>query len=255
MGKHIRKEIGYGILVLVLVSFGLGCKESEIITYSQLDGKLYLIDKDTYAQTELSDLSAFAIENASALTFATEDTLYLHRGLDTTLFEVDVTDPASPAVTEIGDCPNCGGGMALCDDGLLYSVTGDPSQLYIIDPATAQGTLVGDLGISTGTTGLTCDPGTDELYVFGGNVDALYTIDKATGAATLVGPAGIDVVGAVGLEFDPLSPYTLYASLDVSGSGSFALHRLDPATGAATYLSALPMGNKNLAARVVEKEE
>ena len=242
------------LLVLTLISLGIGCTESQIITYSQQDGKLYVIDKATYAQTELTDLSAFSIEDGSALTFITRDTFYLHRGTDTTLFRVDISNPASPIVTELGNCPECGGGMARCKDGVLYSVTGEPSNLYIIDPVTLDSTLVGGLGIYTGTLGLTCEPTTDELYVLGGNVDALYTINKATGQATLKGSMGIDVQGGIGLEFDPLSPYTLYASVSISGGETYTLLTIDPNTGAATILADLIHGNKNLGARIIDKE-
>jgi len=256
----VKKSPGIGnaclLLVLALASLGTGCTESQIVTYSQLDGKLYVIDKATYSQTELSDLSSFSIDDGSALTFITKDTFYLHRGTDTTLFRGDITDPASPVVTALGTCPSCGGGMARCKDGVLYSVTGEPvSNLYIIDPVTLDSTFVGSLGIYTGTLGLTCEPTTDELYVFGGNVDALYTVNKPTGQATLKGPAGIDVQGGVGLEFDPLPPYTLYASVSLTGDATYTLLSIDPATGAATTLTTLANGNKNLGSRIIDKEE
>jgi hypothetical protein len=256
----VRRRPGTGnaclLLVLALACLGIGCTKSQIVTYSQPDGKLYLIDKATYSQTELSDLSSFSIDDGSALTFITRDTFYLHRGTDTTLFRGDITDPASPVVTALGTCPSCGGGMAQCKDGVLYSVTGEPiSNLYIIDPVTLDSTFVGSLGIYTGTLGLTCEPTTDELYVFGGNVDALYTVNKTTGQATLKGPAGIDVQGGVGLEFDPLPPNTLYASVSLTGGPDYTLYSIDPATGTATFLSNLAHGNKNIGARIIEEEE
>jgi hypothetical protein len=241
------------LLVLALACLGMGCTESQIVTYSQLDGKLYVIDKATYGQTELSDLSGYGIEDGSALTFITKDTFYLHRGIDTTLFAGDISNPASPIVTELGTCPDCGGGMARCKDGLLYSVSGNPSNLFIIDPVTLDSTLVGGLGIYTGTVGLTCEPTTDELYTFAGNADELYTVNKTTGQATLKGPAGVDLHGGVGLEFDPLTPYTLYASLSLPGVEMYALYAIDPNTGAATFLSNLEHGNKNLGARIIDK--
>jgi len=238
-------------LALLITSMLLGCN-SEIITYCQDDMKLYVIDKDTYAMTVLSDLSAFHITEASALTFLDDETFYLHRGETQTLFLGDITDPANPTVTELGHCPASGGGMARCADGVLYSVF--DNELYIIDPADLENpALVGPLGVVTGNLGLTCEPTTDQLYVFGGAEDKLYTIDKATGQAAEVGPAGIDVTGGVGLEFDPEDPHTLYGSfqMDVFETKLYFLYEIDAATGAASSMAYLPRGNKNLGARTV----
>jgi hypothetical protein len=233
----------------------MGCNP-EILTYNQDDMTLYKIDIDNnYIMEPVSDLSAFGIPEASALTFITDETFYLHWGETQTLFLGDITDELNPMVTELGNCPACGGGMARCADGNLYSVHApnqiDPSSLYIIDPADLENpTLVGSLGFNTGNLGLTCQPDTDVLYVFGATPDALYTLDKTDGSATSVGAAGIDVTGGVGLEFDPEDPDTLYASFSLAGL--YYLYEIDASTGAAAFLASLPKGNKCLGARTVQ---
>lgn len=212
--------------------------------------KLYVIDKDAHPETELADLSASSLVEASALTFITKNKLYIHRGSTTTLFLVDITDLLSPVVTELGDCPKCGGGMALCKDGNLYSV--NINELYIIDPTDLENpTWVGSLGFNTGNLGMTCHPTTDELYVFAAAANALYTLDKADGYASVVGPSDYECQGGVGLEFDPKEPYTLYASLDVFDTQEYYLFTIDPASGATVFHSYLSHGNKNLGARIV----
>ena len=257
------------LLVLVLGGVGSSCptsEKSEIVTYCEVTKSAYVIDKGTYQQTLLANLSEFGPDAASSLTFSTKEryatTFYLHGAGDTpsgrALYEVDISSPQSPTVVELGDCPRCGGGMAMCADGVLYSVYAQPadetSRLYIIDPVTLGETLVGSLGFNTGNLGLTCEPVTDRLYVFSRDQDALYIIDKETAEATQVGPANLGVEGGVGLQFDPKRPSDLYLSVDMAPypDRSYELYMLDPYTGEARHLAPLPYGNKNLGARIVE---
>ncbi len=269
------------LLVLVLGCAGCpGSEYSEIVTYCQESEGVYVIDKGTYQQTLLANLSGLGIDKASSLTFCTKQRystqFYLHaNSIDPAyqdppqraLFRVDISQPQSPSVEELGLCSKCGGGMAMCADGVLYSVYGrdydhEPeglSHLYIIDPVTLEHTHVGGLteggeGFFTGNLGLTCEPVTDRLYLFSRDMDALYIVDKETAEATQVGPANLNVQGGVGLQFDPKRPSDLYLSVDMAPypDRSYELYMLDPYTGEARHLAPLPYGNKNLGARIVE---
>jgi len=264
--RRFRMGRPAAVLALVLGFTGWGCDRSEIITFNDIDHKLYVIDKDTYEMEALADLSGgFALTNPSALTFTTSEKyaedLYLHADGTTpsgrALYEVNISDPLSPTVVMLGDCPRCGGGMAMCKDGLLYSVYGDEatlSHLYIIDPVTVDATWVGCLGFFTGNVGLACEPTTDELYTFSQREDALFTVDKTTGQATQVGlQAGLNIPGGIGLEFDPLNPFKLY--LAAMMDPAYHLYELDPATGLPTHLRDLPNGERNLGARIVEDKD
>jgi hypothetical protein len=281
--KHLveEKEIGMNavrgvrlgwtvvLLALVLGFTGWGCDRSEIVTYCDDTLKLYVIDKATAVQSELVDLSSFGLLEPSALTFDTSQKyavdLFLHAQSTTpsgrSLYKVNISDPLSPTVVPLGDCPKCGGGMAMCKDGQLYSVYGDEttlSELFVIDPVTLNHTLVGGLGFFTGNVGLACEPTTDELYLFSQREDALFIVDKATGHATQVGgQTGLNVPGGIGLEFDPLNALNLYLAANMAtGPGpQYQLYTLDPSTGAPTYVGDLPNGERNLGARVVEEEE
>jgi len=265
--REVRIGWSVAMLALMLGLSGWGCDRSEIVTFDDVSHKLYVIDKETYEMQELADLSGeFALTNPSSLTFTTSEKyavdLYLHADGETpsgrALYQVNIADPLSPTVVSLGDCPKCGGGMAMCKDGILYSVYGTEatsSELYVIDPVTLQHSLVGGLGFFTGNLGLACEPTTDELYAFSQREDALFTVDKATGHATQVGgQAGLDVQGGIGLEFDPLNPLQLYLAGMMEDS-EYHLYQLDPATGASTHLGILPNGERNLGARIVEKED
>jgi PKD repeat protein len=110
--------------------------------------------------------------------------------------------------------------------GVFYA--SDSSNLYIIDPATGNYTLVGPFG-----TGLMIDiamgPNGD-MYGHDIGTDSIYWIDPATGAATLIGgPTGYNANYAQGLDFDN-EDGTLYIFLYI-GSGANVYGIVDLATG------------------------
>lgn len=92
--------------------------------------------------------------------------------------------------------------------GVLYGAdgsAGNPSNLYILDPAT--GGVISNAGlIGFAVTGLAVDPTTGILYgATSASIRSLITIDKATGAGALVGGFVLDRRSATiaDIAFDP----------------------------------------------------
>ncbi len=107
-------------------------------------------------------------------------------------------------------------GMAFSPEHVLYAVEDTNSSLYIIDPETAETTLVGSLGIDIAQAGLTFTNDGTLYMVQGDDQGALYTIDITTGLASLVGafePDNIDSLAWDGSKMWALGSYafnTLY---------------------------------------------
>jgi hypothetical protein len=76
-------------------------------------------------------------------------------------------------------------GLTFRQDGLLYGASQETDSLYRIDPATAQATFVGNLGIDLHGGDITFDD-VDRLWAWSniGSASGLYQIDPATGAAS-----------------------------------------------------------------------
>lgn len=120
-----------------------------------------------------------------------------------------------------------------------------PSSLYVIDPITGAGTLIGtDLGHAVNS--IAVDPTTGIMYgtttswsaSFNGGFNGLLQIDTTTGTATQVGAFGVDPFG---------SPFFSVLGLSFNSSGNaFGWHdpfqdnavTINKATGAATEIGA-----------------
>ena len=133
---------------------------------------------------------------------------------------------------------------AFAQGEVLYGCNGgggddvpNPSNLYLINPATGAATLVGPMGISRCSGLAFSADGT--LFAVGQDPDgvedetSLFTVDPSTGAATLVGPSPHSFGPRVaGLSFR--SDNKLFAYLEADDG----LGRLNKATGAVTELGA-----------------
>jgi peptidoglycan hydrolase-like protein with peptidoglycan-binding domain len=104
------------------------------------------------------------------------------------------------AGTDYGDAVTFYTGSCLSAGSVLYGVDGlnsnpNPPNLYTIDPATGDTTVIGPVGYKI--TGLAFDPTTGILYGntgnAGSNQNSLFTINTTTGAGTLLGT--IDIGG------------------------------------------------------------
>ena len=121
--------------------------------------------------------------------------------------------------------------------GVFYGSTA--TNLYIIDPATGNSTLVGAFGttlmidIAVNTDG--------QMYGHDIGTDSIYSINPATGMATLIGPTGYLANYAQGMDFDNTDG-TLYIFLYQSG-GANVYGTVNLATGDVTPLAVnAPMG-------------
>lgn len=130
---------------------------------------------------------------------------------------------------------------AFAQEEVLYGCNGgggdepNPSNLYLINPATGAATLVGPMGISR-CSGLAFS-GDGTLFAVGQDPDnpdyvtSLFTVDPSTGAATLVGPCPHSF-GATIAGLSLRSDDRLFAYLE----GNDGLGTLNKATGAVNEL-------------------
>ncbi len=131
-------------------------------------------------------------------------------------------------------------GMTGAVDGTLYvssSVCGTSSTLYTIDPATAQLTLVGQIGAGTCIIDIAINA---EGQMYGVDIvsDTLYQIDPTTGVGTMVGPLGVNANYAQSMDFEELSGILYWAAYTSSGE----MRIIDTNTGASALVGAFPGG-------------
>jgi carboxypeptidase family protein/immune inhibitor InhA-like protein/flagellar hook capping protein FlgD len=141
-------------------------------------------------------------------------------------------------MTLIGGNGTACNGLAYDDNsGILYGATyGATSDLYTIDPATGEGTLIGTIN-----TGIIIAMGCDNAGNLYGTdiVDSnLYSIDPATGAGTIIGPLGITISYAQDAEYDKDDEVFYLSAYTAAGE----LYTCDTATGATTFIGAFPGG-------------
>lgn len=170
-----------------------------------------------------------------------EDKLYAADYVGDVLYGLhDFYDEISPLLlvdAETGTFDVIGGGI-LNGRGLAYDVTTQTmygidsgGQLFIVDLATGESTLIG--GELDGTVSLACsDNGV--LYAISTSTDNLHIIDKETGDNQEVGPLGINISYKQEIAFDR-DNQVLYGGLSLSGSDG--LYTIDVTTGEATLLA------------------
>ncbi len=115
----------------------------------------------------------------------------------------------------------------VCAEPLCYSIPDNSEyQLYSVDIATGDSTLVGPLGFTGDFEALAIDPTSGTLYS-ASDGDSLYSINTSTGAATLIGSLGVDYNNG-GMAFD------------ASGQGFLitneGLYSFDKTTGTASFI-------------------
>lgn len=157
---------------------------------------LYTVDLATGQITSVATLSFENFFDVGLAYDPNRDLLYLSDGSNF-LYSFD---PDEGEVNLIGNLESNFSGMAFdVENNILYGVTGQYEELHILNPTTAETTLVGNLGFNINTSGLAFDPETETLYLTERNQDSLYTVNTTTGAATLIGPLGIEDI--TGLTF------------------------------------------------------
>ncbi len=161
-------------------------------------------------------------------------TLY---ALNDTTGQLGTIDLSTGAFTGLVPCtPPSGSWTGLTIDPSsddFYASTG--TELYSIDPATGDDTLIGTFGGGSSIMiDIAMNPDGD-LYGHDMSTDSIYQIDPATGAATLVGATGFDASYAQGMDFDN-GDGILYIFLYI-GSGANVYGTVDLATGVVTALA------------------
>ncbi len=128
------------------------------------------------------------------------------------------------------------GGLAMDAAGDLYSIDGfndaDSDRLFRIDPATGDGTVVGETRFNWNFRNVTVDPTTDVLY--GSRDNALFTLDRTTGLATMV-------ANIIGPNLDQLTTFAISPDGVAYGTDidATSLFRIDLTTGDAEHLGDL----------------
>ncbi len=122
------------------------------------------------------------------------------------------------------------------------------NNLYTIDPATLQATLVGTVsgpGVDPGALVISIAITTDGLmYGIDLVADVLLAVDKQTANASVIGPLGFNANFAQDMDFDH-SDGTLYWA-GYFGGGNSQMLTIDIATGAATSIGNVANGNELL---------
>ncbi len=141
-------------------------------------------------------------------------------------------------MTLIGGNGTACNGVAYDDNsGTLYgSNYSGSSNLYTIDPATGNGTLVGTINSGI-IIAMACD-NDGNLYGIDILDESLYSIDSATGAGTVIGNTGLSLNYAQDMEYDK-DGETCYLSAYTS---SGKLYTCDLSTGATTFIGDFPGG-------------
>lgn len=102
------------------------------------------------------------------------------------------------------------------------------SNIWIIDHATGDMTLVGDSGSSEGLHGLAYDDSEGTMYACGAT--NLFTINMTTGAATIVGSFGISGSVMIGIACDG------YGNMYGEDLHTDSLYSINPKTGSAALI-------------------
>ena len=157
---------------------------------------LYKYDTDTWTMLEEKRLDDFSLV-ANETAIAADGTVYgCFLDADGVNFELGVADYANKTRSTIGPLRHAYVAMGITSDNILYGVASD-GNLYRIDTATAEETLVGSTGkqlaMSDGNyyyQSGEIDQTTNTFYwdcVDADQKSTLYTVDLATGALTAIG--------------------------------------------------------------------
>jgi hypothetical protein len=242
-------------LIRLIAAGMLACSAFPVsagsVAYGEAFDTLYRIDLDTRIASTIGGagtLSGQIIGNISGLTVTADGTLYAVAGGFKVLLRVDPVGGLGAVVGSLGLSGQGSGqfdaldlGMTSDCDGNFWLVSGVLKELWKVDPATGETTLVGWTGHAI--SGVVARNGV--LYGSGSRDDhGFYRIDETTGAATLIGdfgPAAPGILNSVSMSFD--ADGVLWAVLNYvpPTSGNDVpdwsdLARIDTATGRMTLV-------------------
>jgi hypothetical protein len=164
------------------------------------------------------------------------------------LLEVELTPPSTiPTITPLGTITDAGTGLILIgvvgltyrSDGILYAISEDTDSLYVLDPATAEATLVGAAGIDLHGGDITFD-GEGRLWDWTniGLSSGLYQLDPESGEA---GPGDT----AADLAFTGLTALGHGNEMYGCSPGTNALYGVDAATGVTGFILPLVLSGSS----------
>jgi hypothetical protein len=194
----------------------LGDDTSTMYVVSYDYNTLYALDTTTAAYTEIGPAVPGGGEAWTGLAGAPDGTLY-GSGSTCSSSTLYIVDPDTGTTTAVGPVTNapCLIDIAVNAEGEMYGVDIVNNTLIQINPATGEGTVIGDVGIDANyAQGLDFDQESGTLfwaaYSFSGE---LRVIDTTTGASTLIGgfPGGAEVDC---LSFPSVSPDIPWLSED-----------------------------------------
>jgi hypothetical protein len=138
--------------------------------------------------------------------------------ISNTLYEVDPATGeqlSSIAVTPPGGSQSYTGMALDPTTGVVYAASCDisSSQLFELDVATGEATLIGPITNSPCAIGIAVD-GSGQMFAHDIVNDSLLSIDKATAAGTIIGPLGFDANFGQGMAWDPATDALLLAAFN-----------------------------------------
>lgn len=196
----------------------------------EADGVLLTLDQNSgggqvVGLSGFDELTGVSIRPSTGELYATVAT-----NLETQLLRMD-SETGQAFETAVIPVPNIRA-IAFDSNGDLYGATFDKGDLYLIDAATGDATLIGSTGVNL-FVGLAVNPIDGQLWGTG-VTDAIYQIDKTTAETTLIGNTGFSRTPEI--EFD--------AGGKLFGLSGFApgveseLIQIDTSTAAGTLIGA-----------------
>jgi len=160
-------------------------------------------------------LALLSIVSLGPLAAAADPFLYTHDESR----QLATVDLATGDVGIIGDMGTVMTDIAFAPDGRLFAMSF--FDLYEVDPATAQTTLIGGHGVPDGNALVFANQ--TVLYAMGGLSNQLYELDQTTGAATALGNVGEGSAGDLAFHGGELYVSTV--------GGDLVRIDLDPVSG------------------------
>ncbi|HTI96401.1 MAG TPA: hypothetical protein VL425_07840 [Rudaea sp.] len=231
------------LVALVLGVFAIQARAADLVGYGEAFNVLYAVDLTTNTAVQIGGPGQITYANIEGLTFSPSGTLYAvsDAGPTKTLLTIDQGSGIAAAVgtLDLGTNNQLDLALAFTCDGKLW-MSASTGQLWSVDPATANVTTLGNLGIKI--SGMAARGSL--LYGAGsqGN-NNLYSIDPVKVTATLVGSyQSTNYITTISPAFDTSGQ--LWAILDYvppqQGNASIPdwsdLAKLSVASGALTNL-------------------
>ena len=194
---------------------------------------VYTIDTSSAATTPLINITGDFKINSMDVSEGVISIVHDHQNKK--LWTLNVcTSEISPLPMSNPSINTCG--IAFGKNEQLFGVDSVGDNLVSYDLQTGAATIIGPLGISLGTCGLTYDCSEDRLIGANGNTGEIFTIDPLTGQAYDIIQTTVPFQ-SVGVEFDHQTGLLL-------ASTKTELYSVDPTNGDTTLIG--PLGGSNI---------